>query len=254
MWTRWDAYALARAAGFAAFALLVGWLLTAATDEGSVPWVERIGRTLPLTPVCAAVGVWGALAPVRARGEALALEALGRTRGQVGMGAVAGGSALAVAAALAILFNPALSVDGFYPTVTHTVSWQWQDGGFVDLAHGVRILRDGAPVRVPSAAVTSPLPSVPPYGRLAAALSMALTGAAMAMLLAHALLVRRPAPWRGAQLRRSGVIALGVVGAAAIATVVLFQAAAVRRVPALAGVSPSAGLLVLAIWRYRRSQ
>src|SRR5579871_4525753 len=107
--TRWDVHALLRAAGMAVAALALGWVLTAATDEGGVSWGERAGRTLPLTPLCAAVGAWGALAPVRARGEALALEALGRTRAQIAGAAVAGSAAVALVAALAMATVHAVS-------------------------------------------------------------------------------------------------------------------------------------------------
>lgn len=62
VWTRWDTLGTVRASGLALFALGLGLALTAATDEGNVAWGERIGRTLPLIPVCAAIGVWGARA------------------------------------------------------------------------------------------------------------------------------------------------------------------------------------------------
>ncbi|MDP9150349.1 MAG: hypothetical protein M3O36_10470, partial [Myxococcota bacterium] len=71
--TSWDARLFARSAVAAALAFLVTWLVTAATDEGGVSWAERAGRAAPLAPVCAAAGVWLVLAPVRSRGEALAL-------------------------------------------------------------------------------------------------------------------------------------------------------------------------------------
>src|SRR5258706_6393188 len=93
--TRWDANVLSRAAIVAMLALVLAWLVTAATDEGGVAWGERAGRTLPLTPFCAAIGAWGALAAVRSRGEALALEALGRPPAEVAMAPVAGGRLVA---------------------------------------------------------------------------------------------------------------------------------------------------------------
>src|ERR1700722_19834927 len=91
-WTVWDTRQLARAALAATLALGLSWLVTAATDEGSVAWGERAGRTLPLAPLCAAVGAWVALAPVMARGETVALGALGRSRAQIAAAAVVGGA------------------------------------------------------------------------------------------------------------------------------------------------------------------
>src|SRR5260221_5419738 len=97
--TRWDANVLSRAAMIALLALALAWLVTAATDEGGVPWGERAGRTLPLAPLCAAIGAWGALAAVRARGEALALEALGRSPGGITAAAVGGRAGVGLVAA-----------------------------------------------------------------------------------------------------------------------------------------------------------
>src|ERR1700722_9478623 len=91
-WTVWDTRPLARASLAAARARGLAWLVTAATDEGGVAWGERAGRTLPLAPLCAAVGAWAALAPVMARGEAAALGALGRSPAQIAAAAVGGGA------------------------------------------------------------------------------------------------------------------------------------------------------------------
>jgi hypothetical protein len=253
VWTRWDTLGTVRASGLALFALGLGLALTAATDEGNVAWGERIGRTLPLIPVCAAIGVWGALAPVTSRGETVALEALGRTRAQVAGAAVAGGAGVAVIAALAMIATPGLSVDGFYPTVTHTVSWVWRDGTFVDTAHGVQVGADGAPGRTEVFEATpGRLPSVPEHGRAAAALSMALVGIALALLVGDALLDRPASRRRQRDLRRSRFAFLALLGATVVSTIVLFQAAAVRRVPAMAGALPPTALLAAAIQRFAR--
>src|SRR6516225_7575407 len=88
VWTRWDSRLFLRAAVVAVAALALAWLVTAATDEGGISWGERAGRALPLTPGCAAIGVWAALAPSVARGEVRALEALGRSPAQIGAAAV----------------------------------------------------------------------------------------------------------------------------------------------------------------------
>ena len=56
--TRWDALLFARAVGMALVALGVALLVTAATDEGGVSWLGRAARTIPLAPVCSALGAW----------------------------------------------------------------------------------------------------------------------------------------------------------------------------------------------------
>lgn len=244
----WDVRVFARASGAAAMALVLAWLVTAATDEGSVPWGQRAGRTLPLAPACAAVGAWLALGPARARGETRALEALGGARLRIAAAAVAGGGTVALAAALAIGAAERVDVAGaFYPTATHSAEWRWQDGGFVDRAAGVRVASDGA------IAVTSerdaravPSESVPPYGRAAAGLTTAGAGIALALLVAHSLLVREPRR----RSRRDGS-ALGAAAGAVGASLVCFQAAAALRAPALLAVIPALALLAFAIRRYR---
>src|SRR6185312_10710358 len=146
--TRWDVVVFMRSAVAAALALGLAWLVTAATDEGGVAWGERAGRTLPLTPVCAAVGVWAAIAPAQNRGEVRALEGLGRSRVQVAAAAVAGGALVAVVAAVLIGTLGAVDVAGFYPMAVRPGGWQWQAGAFVNHALGLLVRADGTPVRL----------------------------------------------------------------------------------------------------------
>lgn len=248
--TRWDTRAFARAAYVAALALALSWLLTAATDEGGVAWGERVGRTLPLTPLCSAVGVWAAIAPIKARGEARALEALGRTKAQVGAAAAAGGACISIAAALSVGVLPAVSVTGFYPTARLSSPWQWDGTAFVDPVARLRVTEDGTPVFLPTAQSHSEQSPIP-RERMAAALATAMTGIATALLLAQALLAtdatrsvsRRPGS------RRTAASALVATGISAAAALILFQAAAVRRVPALLGDVPPLMLLLMAIRR-----
>jgi hypothetical protein len=252
--TRWDAKVMARAAGLSLLALGLGCLLTAATDEGNVRWGERAGRTVPLAPLCAVIGVWGALAPVRARGEATALEALGRTRGQIGAAAVSGGAAVAVVAAGVVAALGTVSLAGFYPTATHPRAWRWDGDAFVDPIHGVRVGADAVPQRLGEADVRSGsmATGIPPQGRASAALVTALTGVALAMLFAQGLLAkprRARSPQR--ELRLPGGAPVAATGAAVALTIVLFQAAAARLLPSLVAVVPAGALMVFALRRYR---
>jgi hypothetical protein len=255
--TRWDAVVFARASALAGLALALAWLITAATDEGGVPWGERAGRTLPLTPVCAAIGAWGALAPVRARGEVRALEALGRSRTQIALAAIAGGAAVALAAALVLGAIRTVDIAGFYPSALHPSAWHWQNGAFVNTTQGLVVDADGTPSRVGSPAAARPVVGVPQAGRAAAA--TALAGLALPMLLAQLLLARHAGPSAGQRLGASRSASrarwsVGVASAAAIVgSVMLFQAAAARLVPALSATLPPAALLAFAVARYRVS-
>jgi hypothetical protein len=253
--TRWDTRVLMRAAGVAALALGLAWLITAATDEGGVRWGERVGRTLPLTPVCAAVGAWIALAPVCARGEALALAALGRSRAQVAAAAVVGGALVALLAAVAIGASPRVDVTAFYPRAHRANAWVWHDGAFVDRTQGLQVGADGVPVRQ-AREMGAALAPIPSHGRAAAAFATAIAGLALPLLLAHALIARtiESAPGaRAGRRTRDEATALLASGGTIAASIVLFQAAASQRVPALLGTLPPVALLAFAARRYRAS-
>jgi hypothetical protein len=257
--TRWDMVVFARAAVVAGLALALAWLITAATDEGGVPWGERAGRTLPLTPVCAAVGAWGALAPVRARGEVRALEALGRSRVQIALAAIAGGAAIALAAAVVLGAIRTVDVAGFYPSALRSSAWHWQDGAFVNHAQGLAVDADGTPARVALPTEGRALAGIPQGGRAAASIATALAGVALPMLLAQLLLARHAGPAAGERLGLGRATArarwpVAAASAAAIAaSVMLFQAAAARLVPAISAAIPPAALLAFAVERYRAS-
>ncbi len=259
--THWDAVVFARAAAVAALALVLAWLVTAATDEGGVAWGERAGRTLPLTPICAAIGAWGALAPVRARGEARALEALGRNRGQIAAAAIAGGAAVALVASIAVGMVRTVDVAGFYPTAVRTSPWQWQNRAFVNRTLGLQVDADGTLERSGLPTESAPPGTIPPAGRAAAALATGMAGIALPMLLAHLLLapsagvggVGGVAKGRGKTRRaRGGRLPAALASAAAVLTsVMLFQASAAHIVPALFAVLPPVVLLAFAFGLYR---
>jgi hypothetical protein len=242
--TRWDVAVFFRAAAAAALALALAGLVTAATDEGGVAWAERAGRTLPVTPVCAAIGAWGALAQVRARGEGLALQALGRSPVQIAAASVAGAALVAVAAAALIVVVPSVSVSGFFPVAAaRSGAWQWDGSGFVDMVRGLRVGADGAPVRLGLDRIEPLVPAgLPVHARAAAAGVTALAGLALPAMLAQALFAGGPR--RGAGVR-AGAAAGGAIGA----SVVLCQAAAAGHVPALAAIAPPAALLAAVAYR-----
>jgi hypothetical protein len=245
--TRWDARVFARAAAGATGALVLAVSVGAASDEGGLTWAQRIGRALPLAPLCAAIGVWAALAPVKFRGESLALGALGRTGRGISAAAVAGAALVALAASLSIA-APSMDVASFYPTASRGTAWTWRDGAFVDPVDGLRLDSRGMVVEAPVAEknASSPTPAsasasgTPPGGRTAASFATALAGLAMALFTAAGVLEGR---------RRLADASLCAFALAA--SVALFQAAAARLTPALAASLPAALLLGLAARRYR---
>lgn len=237
-WSIWDRRALARAFAAGALTVLLAWLVTAATDEGNVPWGARLGRTLPVTPICAAVGAWLALAPARMRGELRALAALGRSPWQNARAAALGGALVAACAGAALGGWPSVDVAGFYPAIGGSADVRFEDGAFVDKDSGYRIAKDGE--LSPSTAAPAPRDArVPPLGRLAAGLATFVAGLALALVAAHPPTARRRARWLG------GAAAIGAL------TLLLFQAAAARRLAPAWATLPPALLLAAAAARYR---
>ncbi len=240
--TRWDFIVFGRAVAGTLVGLGLVALITAASDEGGLSWAQRVGRALPLSPLCAALGVWGALGPVKARGEALALAALGRTSREISAASVSGALLVCLASCAAIAAVPSVDVASFYPIASHPPSWQWRNGGFVDPVHAIRMRPDGTLVES-NIRATEPLRvAVPPKGRISAALATALAGVALAMITARALL-------EGA-VRRARVVDGMACAVAAFATVVLFQVAAARRAPAMMAPLPALALTAFAAKRY----
>src|SRR5580698_7195387 len=119
--TRWDLIVFGRAVAGTLVGLGLVALITAASDEGGLSWVQRVGRALPLSPL------WGALGPVKARGEALALAALGRTSREISAAAVSGALLVCLASCVAIAVVPSVDVPSFYPIASHPASWQWHN-------------------------------------------------------------------------------------------------------------------------------
>ncbi len=238
--TAWDARQVAGSSLFAALAFLLAWLVTAATDEGSVAWSVRAARTLPLAPACAALGTWLGQARAWARGEGRALAALGRSPLASSAPAVLGGAAIAWIAAVAMGFSGSVDIDGFYPLArSPDVYVAAGDGAFIDLVSGYRIEKDGAIV-APAATGNAPRgvpPSrLPERARAAAASSTGLAGLALPLLVA-----------RGRRGSRVGTVLVLLL--MAVASIFLFHAAAVRRVSAMSTVLPPLAVLSFALVR-----
>jgi hypothetical protein len=245
---------LARSGLMSALALVLAWLVTAVTDEGGIAWPQRFGRTLPLVPLCAALGVWAALAPALARGEVRTLAALGRSPAQIAAAACAGAVLVVFAVSLAVSCVRRVDVSGFFPTVAPNTSWHWNGAAFSDDARGLSVdalgeLKTFAPRPAGLDPRVRPYEGEPPHARAAAALVIVLAGAALPLLLAHTMLSPVEVQ-RAGRVRRS---ALAWTAGTVAASIVLFQAAATLHSPSLLGVLPAFALLIVAVRRYRAS-
>jgi hypothetical protein len=176
---------------------------------------------------------------------------------QIALAAIAGAAAIALFAAAAVGAFRAVDVTGFYPSTTHRYAWSWQGDAFVSPGRGLRVEADGSPVRVGTPAEPLPLAKIPPAGRAAASLATAFAGVALPMLMAQWLLARHASPSAQQRLGAGGGRGSGrwpalASAAAVVGSLMLFQAAAARLVPALLAALPPAGLLAFAVGRYRR--
>ncbi len=240
-WSQWDGRALRRALFVGTLMVGLAWLVTAATDEGNVAWAARLGRALPTTPICAAIGAWIAIAPARGRGELRALAALGRSPWQNARAAALGGAMVAAIAGLAIAISSRVDVEGFYPAIGGSADVRFEDDAFVDHDSGWKIGQDGT--LAPAITPTPPRDArIPPHGRASAGLATFLAGLALALITAHPAPPRRRAMW------------LGIGALSGAATLFLFQAAAAHRVMPAWAALPPALLLAAAAARYREAR
>jgi hypothetical protein len=246
--TPWDIRALTRALGAAVLGLVVVWLVTAASDEGQLTVGARAGRTLPLAPLCSAVGAALALGTARVRQEARAFEALGRSPAEIGRAAAIGAALPSIGVALAIAIIPPVDVSAFYPTPVRGETFQFTESGFVSPTLGVRIDAEGETYPIDKAA-REPEAELPRGARIAAAASTGVAGLALALVAARAAL-RRSLLDRRAR-RRMRVTAIGEGVLCVVLTLVAFQAAAARLAPAVLAVVPPLVLLGVALVRLR---
>lgn len=246
--TPWDLRALGRAFGAAALGLLVVWIVTAASDEGQLTVGARAGRSLPLAPLCSAVGAALALGTARVRLESRAFEALGRSPAETSRAAALGAALPSLVVALAIALIPAVDISAFYPRAARGDAFVATADGFESTTLGVRIAHDGE---------TTPLEATPltlderlPRGaRMTAAGATALAGLALALVSARAALRRSLLDERARRRMRATAFVEAI--ACAMLTLILFQAAAARLVPAPAAIAPSTLLFALALARLR---
>ena len=246
--TAWDLRTFARALGATLIGIVVVWLVTAASDEGQLTVGVRAGRTLPLAPLCSAVGAALALGTARVRDETRALEALGRSPGQSARAAALGAALPSLLIGLAIGMSSIIDVSGFYPRAPRGDTFVYADGAFTSQTLGVRVTEDGEPRPTAGTGLTAD-DGLPRHARAAASTATALAGLALALVAARAVLRVSLLHRRGRRRRR--VIAAVQVLVCAFLTLVAFQAAAARVAPASLAMLPPALLLGVAVLGYR---
>lgn len=228
-----------RTAGLLALVFAVAVLVTAASDEGNVPWTVRVARTLPALPLAGAAAAFLTLAPLRQRGDVRALAALGQAPWRIVRPAVLACVAPHVVVAVLVFASPRVEVSAFFPRTPTTERIVPVGDGFVDVRRGVTVHADGT--LEPAAQTVRGLAGdtgVPRGGRTAIAALLVLAGAALPL----AFVVARREDW----------IRLSLAGlAAAGATVLALHLAAAGQLHPLAAAVPWAALLALAALRYR---
>lgn len=236
-----DAHQARRAFAMSALAFVVALLLSAASDEGGVAWATRLTRALPIAPFAAALGVWLTLSSRRAKADALALEATGRSPKRNSAGAVVGGATFALLFALVLAMWPRLDVAAIFPAFPASPHIAWNGAAFVDTERGLRFEEDGAVAAAPEIVATShdDVPSAP-RERTAASLALALAAVAFPLLA-------------GAFARHVSARAVASVGVVVLATIVAFDAVASGRASPFVVVLPPAALSLFAWLEYRRS-
>lgn len=256
--TKWDRRSTGRAFGAAVLALVVVVLITAATDEGQISLAARIARTLPLAPLCGAVGAALALGTSRARSEVRALEALGRSPAESARYAAIGAALPSLVMAFAIAVAGSVDVGGFYPRAPRGETFVREEpsagnqGAFVSTGLGVRVTDDGdaRPLDEKAMPDNAGDEGLPRAARGSAATTTALAGIALALVASRAV-VRPSLSDRRTRRRLRIRAALSVVGCA-LFTLLAFQAAAARVAPAMLAVVPPI-LLLFAELMVRRS-
>lgn len=249
--TSWDARALARALAATCVAFLIGWLVTAASDEGGLTVGARAGRTVPLLPLFSAVGAAIAVGGRRTRQEVRALAALGRSPLRSAAIVAAGAATPALASALVIALVARADASAFYPSPQSSDRFTYADGAFVSEALGARVDVATGEIALGPAREAAGEPGLPRGGRAAAAVAMALAALALSLLAARTAIDAAPDEDR-ATSRRRVARAGGALAATALATTLVFQAAAAGAVTPWTAVIPPITLLAFLARRYQR--
>ena len=244
--TPWHVRIMLRAFAGACLALVLAWLVSAATDEGQLAFGVRVGRTLPLAPLCSAVGVALTIAGARAREEFAALEASGAPSTRSALWAVAGATLPTMVVALVLGVTTVIDVRPFYPQPVIAETFQATlEGGFESRSLGIAVDASGGmePLTEPQ----RPREPLPRLAREAAGLTTAAAGLAFSLSVALSSIRRTPMDESKERRRRGRAFIEGILVAAL--TLVAFQWSSVRETSPMMATVPSVTLLALSIAR-----
>ena len=183
----------------------IALLVTAASDEGGITWQERVARTIPATPVIAALAAALEMRRARARGELRALGASGASPWQCARAAAMAGTAFALVLVASLVRLPS-AVAAFFPRPVVGVAYRFADAqrGFVDDARGWSIAGDGTLARSVAHATTTAL--LPPHATLAAMLTLGLAGFGLSLLATRTWNAATTSAWIRAALAVTAVL------------------------------------------------
>lgn len=249
--TSWDARALARALAATCVAFLIGWLVTAASDEGGLTVGARAGRTVPLLPLFSSVGAAIAVGGRRTRQEIRALATLGRSPLRSAAIVAVGAAAPAIGSALVLALVARADVSAFYPSPQSSDRFSYADGAFVSDALGARVDVASGAIALGPPQDGAGEPGLPRGGRSAAAAAMALAALALSLLAARTAIETAPDEDRATSRRRIAR-AGAAIAVTALTTTLGFQAAAAGAVTPWAAAIPPITLLAFLGRRYQR--
>jgi hypothetical protein len=233
----WDTRLFLRSFVFAASASVLAALVGAATDEGGVAWSERASRVAPVVPVCCALAAYVSLSAAVARGELVALAAVGIRPGRAVLAAAAGATMFAAVTAGGI-FAGVLSASAFYPVVPKASVFIYDGARFVDASRGIAVEMSGAMSDLERTAdMAASEAGLPRGARWVSALSTLVLGAGFSLAFARTLV--RDAPRMILVTSFLGALALGA-----------FQSAAVQSVPGWSPLLVAVVVLVAGAARY----
>jgi hypothetical protein len=205
-----------RAAAIGGVSTLVAGVVVAATDAGG-PWAQRLGMTAALAPLCGAAGTLATVRIAAARGEILALAAVGAGPARALLGAVAGGSAVGLLGAI-VAASGAADLGPLFPRPPAARIWVVEGGALHEITLGLRAGAHGElAIEAPRAAVT---------GLPAGAAAFTILALAVAALACPAWIAALP----GATPARRAVVGVTAI----LAAIVAFQGVAAARLPAIA--------------------
>lgn len=145
----WRAFAYSALGG----ALVLSVMLL--TEEPLSTWSQRLARLCVFAPAIAALGSLLSLAQARARGELVALAALGASplRLARGVSVVAWGLGLI---AVMLVASPVADASAVFPALRPAAQWTVTELGFQEARRGVSVSSRGALSFLPGQAVSAP--------------------------------------------------------------------------------------------------